>query len=675
MGDDLFSFSNIHGCYLKCRRGKRNTINALRFEMNLEENLCRLERELKTKSYRPARSVRFIVNKPKAREIFAADFKDRIVHHVLVDYLEKIFEPKFIFDSFACRRGKGTHAAVQRLQKFARQATRNGTGRAFYLQMDLRNYFVSIDKGVLLGLIRRRISNPDVLWLAETIISNDCAKNYVYKGNPGLINSVPPHKSLLNATENRGLPIGNLTSQFFANVYLNELDQFVKRDLKVKHYIRYVDDFILLSESEEQLAWWKGKIAEFVHEKLNLEIHPVKQRIAPISNGMDFLGYIVRPGYMLVRRRVVHNCRAQLRRIEEAIGPDRGGALKEAPLTPVKANAIPQGVQAGAVAAQLFSPAFKEECKDRATEFFLRTAFSTEGGEPGITVPAGQETIRGSFSARIAPVLFPSWLGRDCTATRDGAHIGAEVVSSRGGGVLQFSPDLVKKAKASLSSYLAHFALADSRRLENSIWRRFQFADEFMRHAHLIEPHYFPCVQEQYDFFKRGLAGEPFILFFQMGRFYRFFGEDAAAAGKLLGLKVFDRGGKRCTGFPVQKERKYAGIAARSGCCVYVVNQLAGGGFSHKQRPRVLTRKYYPSVPSPAQLAAPSSGRGAADAGVKSPYTPPQGRAVCLDTEPAVAPVELPAPAIGCFAEPPAADALGSGEKATAMPPDTGAAA
>ncbi len=338
MKDDLFSFSNIHRCYLKCRRRKRNTVNALRFEINMEENLCRLERELKTKSYQPARSVRFVVKKPKFREIFAADFRDRIVHHILVYCLERIFESKFIFDSYACRREKGTHNGVKRLQKFARQVTANGTRNAFYLQMDLKSYFASIDKSILLNLIRRQTSNPDILWLAEIVIRHNCAGNFIVKGDPALFRLVPPHKTLLNAPANRGLPRGNLTRQFFANVYLNELDQFVKRDIKVKYYIRYVDDFILLSEDREQLVFWRKKIKDFVREKLKLEIHPEKQRIAPVSNGMDFLGYIVRPCYILVRKRVVRNFKNKMWAIGKIAVKDN--ILEFQPALVKKTNAV-----------------------------------------------------------------------------------------------------------------------------------------------------------------------------------------------------------------------------------------------------------------------------------------------------------------------------------------------
>ncbi|MEI7482276.1 MAG: RNA-directed DNA polymerase [Elusimicrobiota bacterium] len=342
--DDLFSFSNIHRCYLKCRERKRNTINALRFEINLEENLVRLERELKTRSYQPARSVCFVVKKPKFREIFAADFKDRIIHHVLVDYLEKIFEPKFIFDSYACRKGKGTHKGVERCQTLTRQVTANGTRRAFYLQMDIRNYFVSIDKAILLNLIKRGTSHPDALWLAETIINNDCTRNYIFRGAAGLLKMLPPHKTLFNAVAKRGLPIGNLTSQFFANVYLNELDQFVKRELKVKRYIRYVDDFILFSENSGELALWREKIADFVGKNLELTIHPQKQHIAPVSNGIDFLGYIVRPGYMLVRKRVVNNFKRELKRVGKIAV--KGNTIEFNPTVVAKANSSLNSYQA-----------------------------------------------------------------------------------------------------------------------------------------------------------------------------------------------------------------------------------------------------------------------------------------------------------------------------------------
>lgn len=521
MENGLFSFSNLHRCYLKCRRSKRNTVNALRFEMNLEENLCRLERELKTRSYQPARSVCFVVKKPKFREVFAADFRDRVVHHVLVDYLERIFEPRFIFDSWACRAGKGAHNGVARLRKMARRVTANGTRGAFFLQMDVKNYFGSIDKALLLNLLRRATSRSDVLWLAERIINSDCKRNCVFKGNRGLFALLPPHKTLFNAPAGRGLPIGNLTSQFFANVYLNEMDQFIKRGLKVKHYVRYVDDFILLSESAEELAAWRGQITDFLRRNLQLDVHPQKQRIAPVSDGMDFLGYIVRPGYMLARRRVVNNFKRELKRVEAAS------------LSPLRK--------------------------------------SVAAGSPAAAGPA--QVLEFSQTAKINNVT---------------------------------------------NSYLAHLKHSCSHRLVNALIAKHRLISEMRRAARLAEPHYFPNLAAQYKYFKGALSGieyyndennqmcfreRPVIIFFPIGRFYVFYGQDAAAAGRVLGQKVVKGGdvkphlcmrmGPDCASFPLLLWRKYAEKAVAKGFTVYIFSEIKAARFDHRLASRILTNAVF----------------------------------------------------------------------------------
>ena len=235
------------------------------------------------------------------------------MHHVLVEQLEKTFEPIFIHDSYACRKGKGTHAAVKRLHMFTRQITKNGNIRAHFLQLDIKDFFPTINKEILFKLIARKIHNPDVLWLTQVVLFWDCTTSYVARGDASMLKQVPAHKSLFGKNNECGLPIGNLTSQFFSNVYLNELDQFVKHTLKAHHYLRYVDDFVILSTDPEQLAMWRHQIEVFVMERLNLRLHPVRRKLLPISNGIDFLGYIIRPGYILVRRRVVHNLKAKLR--------------------------------------------------------------------------------------------------------------------------------------------------------------------------------------------------------------------------------------------------------------------------------------------------------------------------------------------------------------------------
>ncbi len=316
--NDIFSFRNIDNAYLDCRKKKRNTINALKYEINAEENNVKLEQELKNRTYHPSRSLLFAVTKPKKREIFAADFKDRIVHHILVNELEKTWEPIFIHDSYACRIGKGTHAAVKRLQKFLRQITRNGHIHAYYLQLDIKDYFTSIDKELLFTIIQRKVSNPDVLWLTEKILFWDCTSSYIQRGDKKLLSNIPVNKSLFGKDNLRGLPIGNLTSQFFANIYLDQLDQFIKHTLKARYYLRYVDDFVLLSQDPQELRAWQARIEEFLHIRLKLQLHPKRRKLLPISNGIDFLGYIIRPGYILVRRRVINNLKEKLRQFNEA---------------------------------------------------------------------------------------------------------------------------------------------------------------------------------------------------------------------------------------------------------------------------------------------------------------------------------------------------------------------
>jgi len=312
----IFSFGNIYRSYLKCRRNKRNTVNALRFEVNAGENILKLEEELKGKTYRPSRSLLFFVKKPKLREIFAADFRDRVVHHVLVGYLEPILEKIFIYDSYSCRKDKGTHKAVGRLRGFIRKASNNGQKLAYYLQLDIKSYFSNIDKKILFDLVRKRTGNKDVLWLAEKIIFHDCTKDYILRDKDKIFNAISRGNTLFGKDNKKGVPIGNLTSQFFANVYLDVLDQFVKHRLKCRYYVRYTDDFVLLNTSVEKLRFWQEKIKEFLESELKLELNARRTKLQQVSNGIDFLGYIVRKDYVLVRRRVVNNMDRKLKYFE-----------------------------------------------------------------------------------------------------------------------------------------------------------------------------------------------------------------------------------------------------------------------------------------------------------------------------------------------------------------------
>lgn len=315
--NDIFSSRNIDDAYLGCRSNKRNTYNALCFEINAGENIIKLQQELRERTYHPSRSLLFAAKKPKVREIFAAPFRDRVVHHLLVNELDKIWEPIFIYDSYASRDLKGTHKAINRLQKFQRQITKNGLIRAYYLQLDIKDFFININKDILFSLIQPKIKNPDLLWLTQKILFWDCTTSYTQRGDKQLLSNIPANKSLFGKDNLRGLPIGNLTSQFFANVYLNELDQFVKHTLKARYYLRYVDDFVLLSPDASELSTWQARIEEFLITQLKLRLHPKRRKLLPISNGIDFLGYIIRPRYILVRRRVVNNLKEKIRQFRQ----------------------------------------------------------------------------------------------------------------------------------------------------------------------------------------------------------------------------------------------------------------------------------------------------------------------------------------------------------------------
>lgn len=327
MNPPVFSLENLYSAYVRCRRNKRRRRSALAFEIHAEENLINLQSDLVSRAYRPLPSVCFVTESPKLREIFAADFRDRIVHHLVVSYLEPFWERKFIHDSFACRVGKGTHAAVARLQRFMRKATLGGARKAFYLHLDIRSFFMSIDKQILFDMLIRKEKNPDIRWLLRVIIFNNPADSPVLKGRPHLFDQIPAHKSLFGTPAGKGLPIGNYTSQFFANVYLNALDQFVKHTLKSSWYIRYVDDMVLVSHDRRQLEDWKYRIGVFLENHLKLGFNAKAEKLAPVLNGCDFLGYIVRPACLLIRRRVVNNLKRRLDRFENRLVTSRNGRL------------------------------------------------------------------------------------------------------------------------------------------------------------------------------------------------------------------------------------------------------------------------------------------------------------------------------------------------------------
>lgn len=316
----LFNLENLLKAYFSCRIRKRKTINALKFELDFEKKLLNLKKQLKNHTYKPGRSICFVVTYPKIREVFAADFSDRVIHHLLINQINPYFEKCFIYDSFACRKEKGIHMALIRLKKFLQQITKNKTQKAFYAQLDIKSFFVSIDKNILFDILKKKIIKmprsqnwkQEILWLVKTIIFHDPTQNYYLKGKKELFDQIPPQKTLFKTPAHKGLPIGNLTSQFFANVYLNELDQFIKRKLKAKYYLRYVDDLVLLSQNIEQLKKWRDEIDCFLQNQLKLKLRPNKQIFKSVYSGINFIGYIVKPCYILSRKRVVKNIKTKL---------------------------------------------------------------------------------------------------------------------------------------------------------------------------------------------------------------------------------------------------------------------------------------------------------------------------------------------------------------------------
>jgi RNA-directed DNA polymerase len=298
-----FSFSKLVAAYFDCRKHKRNTLSALTFEADLEPNLWALFEELEAGAYRPGSSICFVITRPKPREVWAAAFRDRIAHHLLYNQVAPRFYRSFIADSCACIPGRGTLYAARRLEHQVRGITHNWRRPAFYLQCDLANFFVSIDKRIVRELLHARIEPGFWRDLADTILLHDPRSSYVLQGSDARLAKIPPHKSLFNQGAHHGLPIGNLSSQFFANVYLDVLDQFVKRGLRARHYVRYVDDFVLLHESAQWLNAAKACIEDRLATHLALELNPRKTILQPIERGIDFVGHVVKPWRRLIRAR------------------------------------------------------------------------------------------------------------------------------------------------------------------------------------------------------------------------------------------------------------------------------------------------------------------------------------------------------------------------------------
>lgn len=286
----VYDWDNLLLAYRKASRGKRGHPGVAAFEYRLEDNLLQLQRELQDQTYQPGAYHSFYIHDPKKRLISAAPFRDRVVHHALCNLVEPVFERGFISDSYANRLGKGTHKALDRAQEYSRRFR-------YALPCDIRQFFPSIDHAVLHGILARKIENTGLLWLVERILESGTgvlSQEYEMVYFPG--------DDLMAALRPRGLPIGNLTSQFWANCYLDPFDHFVKRRLRCKGYLRYVDDFLLFSNNRLEINRWREQIIRELR-RYRLTLHERTCQPRPVGEGLPFLGFVVFPTHRRLKRR------------------------------------------------------------------------------------------------------------------------------------------------------------------------------------------------------------------------------------------------------------------------------------------------------------------------------------------------------------------------------------
>jgi retron-type reverse transcriptase len=305
----------LFDAYAACRRNKRRTQNALAFEVDYERRLLRLLEAINSGAWRPGRAVAFIVDRPVKREIFAAPFRDRVVHHLLFAKLNPLFERAFIYDSYSCRIGKGTHLGIRRLDRFIRSCSLNYTRQAYVLKLDIRGFFMSISRTRLYGLLEafllERYREPDlplVLDLVRKVVFHDPASHCVLKGSRSDWDGLPPDKSLFSSRPGCGLPIGNLTSQLFANFYLNGFDHYLKHDLGLRWYGRYVDDAVVVHHDRAFLQSLVPVVRRWLLEELGLRLHERKTRLLDASEGVPWLGTLLKPHRILIADRTKGNC-------------------------------------------------------------------------------------------------------------------------------------------------------------------------------------------------------------------------------------------------------------------------------------------------------------------------------------------------------------------------------
>lgn len=279
--DEIVSLENLLLAWREFKKGKRGKLDVQTFEYNLEDNIFSLHQDLKNGTYRHSKYYPFRISDPKPRLISKAIVKDRVLHRAIYRALYPLWDNTFIYDSYSCRDSKGTHKAFTRLTTLTRKISQNYTKPCFALKLDIRKFFDSIDHQILMSFLEERIQDKKLVNLVFEIISS------------------------FELTENKGIPLGNLTSQLFANVYMDALDKFVKHKLKAKHYIRYADDFILFANNPDTLMGRFVEINRFLKDRLKLNIHPNKAVLRKLNWGIDYVGYVSLPYYSIPRKKTV----------------------------------------------------------------------------------------------------------------------------------------------------------------------------------------------------------------------------------------------------------------------------------------------------------------------------------------------------------------------------------
>lgn len=297
--EEVISVDNLLLAWEEFREGKTSRKDVRMFTRALFYNILALHYELSNFTYQHSSYEAFTVNDPKPRNIHKATVRDRLLHRAIYRLLYPVFDETFIHDSYSCRENKGTHKAFEQLVGYCRKVSNNCTAPCFAIKMDIRKFFNNVDHKILLSLLNKRVADPLLMQLLKDVISS-------FEHSPG-----------------QGMPLGNLTSQLFANVYMDPLDKFVKHQLKAKHYLRYADDFLILSNSEDELMGYFVEIWRFLKVELRLELHPNKISLRKFSQGIGFVGYIARPHYILPQKKTVKRINQNLIKTIQVRKPEK----------------------------------------------------------------------------------------------------------------------------------------------------------------------------------------------------------------------------------------------------------------------------------------------------------------------------------------------------------------